>query len=344
MLIMETIDFRLDHWMEDLMDKIMNLPLSRLIMPGTHDSGTYGIPIPSWDPLDIGLKTYNASRTQSKSISDQLLFGARYVDLRIRRFDGEKGYKLHHGPVKTTISLDNALNQINNFIDNHTKEIVILGITPYDKHFQSDVNKIFNIIKTKFNNKIASPIDFPGERCIQDFWDKGKQIILFWNNNKFPSNDHDLFWKIKDKNKDEDIDHFESAYGGIDSTPKDFTIELKKRIETWAKERKEKEDQKDRNAYRPFVIQGVVPAPPEWWKYIGIDDYPINIHKMIKDVHPQFIKLIEDMWTSDQQKSLLSIITVDFFDECPDNFFKKLIQYNIQKQDVKSEQKEEIFA
>lgn len=344
----QDINFKLDNWMGDLGKNIEDLPISRLIIPGTHDSGTSSIIIPTIkisgkkrsiiSRIKLAIEAIEylkavSSKAQNLSISDQLSNGARYIDLRIQRYKGAE-YRLYHG-FKKCGWLDPELESISEFIKYHKQEIVIIGITPYEKHEQSDFNKILNTFKTKFDNKIASLKDFSGESCIKHFLEKEKQIILVWNNNHYPNVDTDLFWKIK--GKDNDNKHFESVYGGLEGNPnegdpKNFIIELEKRIKN-----------KDSTAYRPFVIQGVVPAPlinlnPKTWKNILKylkDDSTINIHKMAKTVHEQFITFINGMRVNGP-KSLLNIITIDFFDECPD-FINQLIRYNIKKQGEKLE-------
>lgn len=353
------VHFNLDTWMKDLESVISNTTLYDLVIPGTHDSGTYGILEPPVQKPDftqvlhlkknietlIKLIEYKSGRTQNKTIQEQLLLGARFLDLRIKRFNREKGYKLHHSSTKTTISLDEALNDIKNFIDKkeHSKEIIIVGITPGNTG-NSDLTKILDTFKTKFANRIASK-NFAKAHCIKDFWGEEKQIVLFWNWNSKSTN----YPRKKEKGKLKIDDEFiwtyndvKEAYAGQKSTPGTFIGLLSSEIDSWENEKYTKK------LNIPFIIQGVVPAPlvnkePETWKnmmkYLDNDD-EINIYKMIKTVHPDFKDLVKDIWNRGKE-SLLNIIIIDFIDECPD-FIKLLIHYNIQKHAVLSEEVEEL--
>lgn len=63
------------HWMKDNWGAIKDKRIDQLVIPGTHDSGTYQL---SW-----GAGKHTA-KTQTNSIGDQLNDGIRYFDLRVR--------------------------------------------------------------------------------------------------------------------------------------------------------------------------------------------------------------------------------------------------------------------
>jgi 1-phosphatidylinositol phosphodiesterase len=90
------------------------LPLSALTIPGTHDSGSYGIPFPNL-----------YTKTQDLSFTDQLSAGVRYFDMRVG-YEGDQQFILVHDWVKSTVTLADALGQIRAYIDAHAAEIIIL--------------------------------------------------------------------------------------------------------------------------------------------------------------------------------------------------------------------------
>ena len=80
-------DFKINinegSWMSNLPD---NLKLNQINIPGTHDSGTYGI----YDRIEVPW-----SRTQTLDIKDQLFNGIRYLDIRIETNGDHEMYISH---------------------------------------------------------------------------------------------------------------------------------------------------------------------------------------------------------------------------------------------------------
>src|SRR5271166_5664767 len=117
-------------WMADMMQQIGDVPLCWVALPGTHDSGTYGMTTQSaLDPYNEGARArvvaavdrvaqqrgigarpllLGWSQAQDLSISDQLQAGIRYLDLRVSLVDST--FVLGH--VLVCGSLDDALHQV----------------------------------------------------------------------------------------------------------------------------------------------------------------------------------------------------------------------------------------
>jgi hypothetical protein len=72
-------------WMHNLAPHLSNRKLSNIVIPGSHDTGTYS--------LDPALN--NDAITQSEDLIHQLNDGAREFDIRVRATKG--GYYLNHG-------------------------------------------------------------------------------------------------------------------------------------------------------------------------------------------------------------------------------------------------------
>ena len=111
---MENITSR--NWMKNLSDSAL---VTDLNIPGTHDSGTGRVTV----------FTEGYAKCQSKSITEQLNCGIRYLDLRIN----EKGL-INHGGVSCWKSLFKKLyiqdieNYITDFLKSNSSETVILQI------------------------------------------------------------------------------------------------------------------------------------------------------------------------------------------------------------------------
>ncbi len=72
------------HWMHDLASHLSDRKLSDIVIPGSHDTGTYSL-----------ASADNDSITQSEDLIHQLNDGAREFDIRVKATKG--GYYLNHG-------------------------------------------------------------------------------------------------------------------------------------------------------------------------------------------------------------------------------------------------------
>ncbi len=142
-----------EDWMGGLSDEIL---LSKLTIPGTHDSGTgalhlLGVPtVLPWPKLCftilgdtfcvdeekiravIGTNTTPGAmvETQYWTIAEQLKQGIRFLDIRI---DGSGPYTLHHGPVPLGDFYLQAMKPVNDFLRQHPREVVFMSVKEENK-------------------------------------------------------------------------------------------------------------------------------------------------------------------------------------------------------------------
>lgn len=112
-----------DRWMGNLAGTIGQRPLSQIVIPGTHDSGTYD------------MDSYH--HTQTMNVYDQLRAGARYLDLRAYYEKNTNEYQMFHGGVGvwwSSIKLTTTLDDIVRFLQapGHEREIVIANFAGND--------------------------------------------------------------------------------------------------------------------------------------------------------------------------------------------------------------------
>lgn len=111
------------RWMSSLKNQMYNIPLQQVVIPGTHDSGTY---------TRYSLAAENAlmkyAITQDESLYSQLVHGNRYIDLRAGYLagDAEEPFWVVHG-VTVWRTLRDALREIRTFVQ-ETGEVVILEV------------------------------------------------------------------------------------------------------------------------------------------------------------------------------------------------------------------------
>ncbi|KAL2885183.1 1-phosphatidylinositol phosphodiesterase [Ceratocystis lukuohia] len=115
-------------WMSNLAD---DTPLSSLSIPGTHGSAssTFESPI---------------IRTQSDDLVQQLEGGIRYIDISCN-YDSY-GLMVYHAAYRTSYSLGRLLRTVNQFLDRHPRETIILRIQT-DTH-PKFINKRFEDFMT----------------------------------------------------------------------------------------------------------------------------------------------------------------------------------------------------
>lgn len=106
------------NWMEQYQYLIGHKKLTDLIVPASHDSGTYQIESMAKD----------ISRCQQKSIYRQLEMGVRYLDIRYGK-TSDKKYDVYvmHGPA-VSISFRDALMEVIYFLNHYPKEFIIIKI------------------------------------------------------------------------------------------------------------------------------------------------------------------------------------------------------------------------
>eukprot|EP00833_Pecoramyces_ruminatium_P012030 jgi/Orpsp1_1/1186062/evm.model.c7180000096705.1 len=118
------------YWMNYINE---NLKLNEINIPGTHNSGTFNIDKSPDDLKIVSLFKNEYGKTQNLNISDQLLNGIRYLDIRLASDDYDNIY-ISHG--KHTCYNDNheglylteVLNDCVNFLINHPSETIIIHL------------------------------------------------------------------------------------------------------------------------------------------------------------------------------------------------------------------------
>ncbi|MEV7251152.1 hypothetical protein [Streptomyces cyaneofuscatus] len=132
----------LPRWMDQVSDVIGDRPLNKIVMPGSHDAGSWSITDKS-GVCDTASEAKLArehpqiaaaiSITQMSPIKEQLNAGSRYLDLRLCKKDG-KWFTYHGGPLGGLFFDDPAtgrkgeIDQITEWIRNHPEEIVTIEL------------------------------------------------------------------------------------------------------------------------------------------------------------------------------------------------------------------------
>jgi len=183
------------NWMADL-PGIDNLSLTQLPIPGTHDSGTYSVTSGSeWARTgisDFGILTQlpgfiqdlfvkpiaaSWSKTQQGDLYQQFSDGIRYVDLRLSNEPDGKVYIEHglRGP-----QIDEVLDDIAAFANDHPKEVLVIGVNRMTNFSQETNDLVLAKIRAAFGSRMV-PRSVGTSASLGDLWAIDKNVIVVYN-------------------------------------------------------------------------------------------------------------------------------------------------------------------
>jgi len=189
----------LSTWMTDLPKKLSHVPLNRLTLPGSHDSGSYWFdkshPVAPDQPsfvrtLGIFLKPLaakilgNWALTQRLNVGEQLHAGVRYLDIRTAYLKDQDDFFIVHGLYGHR--LEDIFNQIMKFIRSHSKEVVVLHFQycwdmdpPLHKRYMKLIQRILGdrIYKRPSHLNKGSKDSF-SDVTLSHLWAAQKQIVM----------------------------------------------------------------------------------------------------------------------------------------------------------------------
>jgi len=198
----------LANWMAN-MPSLANLPFTQIPIPGTHDSGTYGIS-PSSEWALTGVDEYGVltklpqfiqdlivkpivsgwARTQSKNLYDQMTDGIRYVDLRLSNEPDGQIYIEHalRGP-----QIDSVIDDISRFVHEHPKEMVIVYAQEFTNFSPATHDAFVAQLESAFGDRMA-PRSLTTSATLNDLWSIDKNVIVVYNNASTVSDDANLWY------------------------------------------------------------------------------------------------------------------------------------------------------
>jgi hypothetical protein len=168
------IDFPISlhpDWMGNLVQSRPDLCLGDMVIPGTHDSGSYSID---------SFKVFSAvGRNQNVSVLDQLHRGARFLDLRVA--EAGKNVNIFHGCLQGT-KFDRVVEEVKLFCDDFPGEFVIIElVAEYGRTFSSTQKlRALDSIKEMLGEKMFAEdnVDKLLTTPIKDLVMDGKQVCV----------------------------------------------------------------------------------------------------------------------------------------------------------------------
>jgi len=185
------LDF--SRWMENLPNEKQLCFLKDLVIPGSHDSGTFfldqQLEIGPDEPASIQNLVsifgkfaksvlYNWSVTQSLNIYQQLKAGIRYLDLRVAYRETDSELRIVHGLYGCPIS--EILEDIQKFTEEHPKEVVILDFNHF-YHMDCEAHqRLADSLVGAFGETMRNPSKDGLDFTLQDMWGNDEKVIIFY--------------------------------------------------------------------------------------------------------------------------------------------------------------------
>ncbi|WDV47155.1 DNRLRE domain-containing protein [Clostridiaceae bacterium M8S5] len=187
-------------WMEDSWSLLGDKRYCDIIIPGTHDSGTYSLSYKrfdaeqvsskfpgelddDWIPSDIRHKIADIikkkSVCQNVDIYTQLTQGIRFLDIRFKRFSGDKKLRIFHGVFGEEI--EPILNQVKKYMDETTNEIVFINLNRYGEMntlTSEDKKEIGKITRQILGQYIVPADQFRWTMTLDDIVKTGKRLVI----------------------------------------------------------------------------------------------------------------------------------------------------------------------
>ena len=152
-----------NNWLSNISD---NTYLSKLSIPGTHDSGA------RYEPWS------GTAKCQDLTISEQLSAGVRYLDIRCRRINDS--FEIHHGAIYQNINFDYVLNSCSDFLTANPTETIIMSVKE-----EYDAENCTLSFEQIFKNYVAKkPALWHQESSIAKLGEVRGKIVLF---RRFPA-------------------------------------------------------------------------------------------------------------------------------------------------------------
>jgi hypothetical protein len=190
------------EWMTELYAFRPSTRLIDVVIPGTHQSGSYNISyfsdVEPGDNVFYGLirpMVASWAKAQFRSVREQLIGGVRFLDLRVA-FDRQGQAILTHGLV--SLSLREVLSEISGFLMEHPQEVILIATDlsygyhqslPSPEEVHTKASEMKQIFFDYFGEKI---IPFSQQRSFSDFWNRGASVMLMEDYQDFWADSYQL--------------------------------------------------------------------------------------------------------------------------------------------------------
>ena len=208
-----------NNWQYKNKDKLSKLPINKIILPGTHDSGAYDVIFDKglkggqklWEILRIASRfapwVYFIVRSwtlcQNKNFYQQLNAGIRSFDIRLTYREADDKWYISH--TLLTCTVEDMIKQTVQFLNENPYEFIIFQIK-FDYNNRKLSNAINNNeLKSKFWKEIKKDLNFSSRiyqnesknkdnsiPTYEELLKNNKNIILLPMNTVYSNNQHNI--------------------------------------------------------------------------------------------------------------------------------------------------------
>lgn len=176
-------------WMQKNSLYLYNLSLPEIMIPGSHDSGSFYF---HKEIAPISKYKY----AQEETIFNQLVYGLRYFDLRVGYYKKTRDkYYINHNFLRTQHSVKSVLHQVHEFLS-ETKEMVILDFHNFPKGFKknSTHEKLMDMIIRKFKPYLIPYKEDYTFAKLSNLWEEDKRILISYDSDVRKKLYSNLLW------------------------------------------------------------------------------------------------------------------------------------------------------
>lgn len=309
-------------WITRYYDFLKDKPLNRIVLPGSHDSGTHNLNgtwlrgvddpfAPDTDDLKRGLSFLGDgydkwAKAQERSIYQQLTDGIRYLDIRVC-VDKSDQLKTCHGLYG--VSLTEVINDVVKFTNQYPKEPILIDFNHfYDweekiRNGKEDeagytgirtamLDKLAGMIERSIGGKLA-PNSLNPTSTLKELMNTGRPIIVLWDKTPRGSFQQTYFWRSSE---------IVNAYSNqIAEIRMDKINHLDKMIRA------------NQNSSTFFSLTGQITPSHDLYKraYDFTGTYPFGLENLAKQTNPVVLSYVANEWRNLKH----NIIAIDFYNQ-----------------------------
>lgn len=163
------------NWMQEMKSILGPLTISKLFLPGTHNSGSYALY--ARPTAENFIEKY--AITQDADVLAQLVHGVRYLDIRMGHYpQSEEVWWINHG-IYRSVPLQSVVDQIKTFLDN-TEEIVIFDVQEFPIGFGKNLTvhlELVSYLQKEFADYLL-PKNHGWTSTLASIWALGRRLII----------------------------------------------------------------------------------------------------------------------------------------------------------------------
>ncbi|XP_013789720.1 PI-PLC X domain-containing protein 2-like [Limulus polyphemus] len=177
-------------WMKENDRKIRNIPLVKLMIPGTHNSGSYR----RYKGLESETVFLRYLYNQEETIFNQLAYGIRFLDLRVGFYPhtNEK-FWINHRLFSVNNTLVTVLQDVASFLQ-ATQEVVLIDFHNFPTGFsyRPEIHRWLIRLVLEHLGPYMVPRHVGPSVTLGTLWNIGKRLLVSYNSRHYISNG--LLW------------------------------------------------------------------------------------------------------------------------------------------------------